>query len=134
MTGILDCCVNYFGLDENERPGYRRYFCYHILAGPGPTAGAGVASITTLAVHDENERCTSCTYFHVVESGGPASAMAAALRYLDAYHQQDHLRKVLSDVRRLGAGAWSPDHTPALDAVSSAERRSPRPENEASLP
>jgi hypothetical protein len=24
MARILDCVVSYFGLDENERPGYRR--------------------------------------------------------------------------------------------------------------
>jgi len=99
MTRILDCLVSYFGLDENERPGYRRYFCYHVLAGPGPTAGAGVAAITTLAVHSEIERCTSCEHFHTVETGGPEAAVAAALRYLDAYHGQDHLRKVQSDFR-----------------------------------
>ena len=71
---ILDCLVSYFGLDEAERPTYQRYFHYHIIAGPGPTAGSGVASITTLAIYDKVERCTSCPNFHVVGSGGPAAA------------------------------------------------------------
>jgi hypothetical protein len=91
--------VSYFGLDEAERPGVGRYFCYHIIAGPGPTTGAGVASITTLALHDEAQRCTYCRNFHTVEAGGPAAAMTAALHYLDAYHEQDHLHKVQSDIR-----------------------------------
>ena len=47
MTRMLDCLVNYFGLDEDEQPGYRRYFCYHVIAGPGAAAvtlgcGSGV--------------------------------------------------------------------------------------------
>src|ERR1700758_1844269 len=99
MTRMLDCLVSYFGLDEDRQPGYRRYFCYHVLAGPGPTPGAGVAAITTLAVHSEAERCTSCEHFHTAETGGPEAAVAAAIRYLDAYHEQDHVRKVQSDFR-----------------------------------
>jgi len=101
MTQLLDCLVNYFGLDENERPGYRRYYCYHVVAGPGPRVGGGVASITTLALHDETQRCTSCQHFHAVETGGPEAAIAAAVRYLDAYHDGDHLWKVQSDIRGL---------------------------------
>ncbi|HEV3144483.1 MAG TPA: hypothetical protein VGZ47_11405 [Gemmataceae bacterium] len=99
MTRILDSLVSYFGLDENERPEYRRYFCYHIVAGPGPTPGSGVAMIKMLAIYDAAERCTSCQNFHIAEVGGPAAALAAALRYLDAYHQDDHVRKVQSEVR-----------------------------------
>jgi hypothetical protein len=98
---MLDCLVSYFGLDEAERADVRRYFCYHIVAGPGPTTGAGAASITTLALHDETQRCTYCQNFHMVKTGGPAAAMAAAVRYLDAYHERDHLRKVQSDIRGL---------------------------------
>ena len=103
MTAILDCLLSYFGLDEDERPGTRRYFCYHIVAGPGPTTGAGVASITTLALNDESQRCTYCRNFHTVQAGGPAAAMAAAIQYLDDHHAQDHLRKVQSDIRGLQA-------------------------------
>jgi len=99
MTRMLDCLVSYFGLDEDEQPAYQRYFCYHILAGPGPTAGAGVAVVTTLAVHDESERCTYCQKIHAVKAGGPAAAIAAAVRYLDAYHEGDRLRKVQSEMR-----------------------------------
>ena len=64
--------------------------------------------MTTLVIHDESERCTGCQDFHTVEVGGPAAALAAAIRYLDAYHQADHLRKVQSSIR-------------GLDAVSSAK-------------
>jgi hypothetical protein len=103
MIPMLDCLVSYFGLNENERPGYRRYFCYHILAGPGPTTGSGVATITTLAIHHEAERCTSCQNFHMVGTGDPLAAIAAAIRYLDSYHECDHLRKVQSDFRGLAA-------------------------------
>ena len=101
MTRILDCMVSYFGLDEDEQPQARRYFSYHIVAGPGPTMGAGVAAITTLALHDEAERCTYCQTFHMVEAGGPAAALAAAIHYLDGFHRQDHVRKVQSDIRGL---------------------------------
>ena len=102
---MLDCLVSYFGLDEEGRPGYRRYFCYHVVAGPGPGDGAGLAVVTTLAIHDAGERCASCEAIHRAESGGPAAALAAALRYLDVYHGADHLRKVRSDVRGLDGGS-----------------------------
>jgi hypothetical protein len=99
MARMLDCLVSYFGLDEGERPGYRRYFCYHVVAGPGPTSGAGLAVVTTLAVHDPAERCASCEALHRAEAGGPVAALVAALRYLDSFHGEDHLWKVQSEVR-----------------------------------
>jgi hypothetical protein len=99
MTQMLGCLVSYFGLDENDRASVKRYFCYHILAGPGPTDGEGVAVVMTLAVYDESQRCTSCQKFHAVETGGPKAAVAAAVHYLDAYHQEDHVRKVQSDAQ-----------------------------------
>jgi hypothetical protein len=101
MTRMLDCLVSYFGLDENERAGYRRYFMYHIVAGAGPTGGAGLASITTLALHDESARCAYCQNVHTVATGGPEAALAEAVHYLDAYHEHDHLHKVQSDIRGL---------------------------------
>jgi hypothetical protein len=104
MTHLLDCMVSYFGLDDTERPNYRRYVCYHIFAGPGPTVGTGVAAITTLAVHNEDPQWTSCQQLHSVKAGGAAAALAAAVRYLDAYHQTDHLQKVQSDIRGFDAG------------------------------
>jgi hypothetical protein len=113
MSRMLDCMVSYFGLDEDERAGLRRYYCYHILAGPGPEPEEGVASITTLAIHDETERCSYCQNFHKVDTGGPAAALAAAIDYLDAFHEQDHLRKVQSDLRGLEDGLSSERTLPA---------------------
>ena len=104
MTRLLDCLVSYFGLDEDDRPALRRYFCYHILAGPGPTKGSGVASITMVAVYDASRRCDSCHRFHAVEAGGPETALATAVRYLDAYHERDHVLRVPSDVRDVPGG------------------------------
>jgi hypothetical protein len=112
MARMLDCLVSYFALDEQERPTYRRYFCYHLVAGPGPAAGTGMAVITTLAIFNETERCSSCQHFHVADTGGPAAALAKAARYLDAYHEKDHLRQVLSEVRGQG------DEPPAESVVS----------------
>jgi len=108
MRQILDCWLSYFGLDEHDRPSYRRYFCYHLVAGPGPTAGSGVAAITLLAIHNENERCNACQHLHTVETGGPTAALAAAVRYLDAYHEEDHVRKVQSDIRSLNGDPVGP--------------------------
>jgi hypothetical protein len=105
---MLDCLVNYFGLEEDGRPGSRRYFCYHVLAGPGPTRGAGVAMILTVALYDEAQRCTYCQHLHTVEAGGPAAAMAEAVHYLDVYHQQDRVRKVISATRGLTAEPKDP--------------------------
>jgi hypothetical protein len=120
VTPVLDCLVNYFGLDENERPGLRRYFCYHILAGPGPTAESGMAWITMLAVYDESQRCTFCQNVHKAEMGGPAAAIARAVRYLDSYHETHHLRKVQSAIRGLNgdrlAAATSNRSTPGPHA------------------
>jgi len=95
---MVDCLVNYFGF--NEEGELTRYFCYHILGGPGPTPGGGAASIMLLSVHDENERCIGgCRDLQVVETGGPAAAVAKALHFLDAYHEGDRLRKVQTPLR-----------------------------------
>jgi len=40
---MVDCLANYFGLNDDGE--LTRYFCYHILGGPGPTPESGVASI-----------------------------------------------------------------------------------------
>jgi hypothetical protein len=102
MARKLDCLVSYFGFAEDERAGMRRHFSYRIQARPGPIAGAGVAVITKLTGPEEAEGDTAAEKFHVVETGGPAAAIGAAVRYLDAYHRSDHLWKIQSDVRRLG--------------------------------
>jgi hypothetical protein len=70
MSQLIDCLVSYFGLDEVNEPTWKRYYCYHIVAGPGPTTGSGVATITTLAIYDEAQRCTSCRHFHRAVTGG----------------------------------------------------------------
>lgn len=114
---IVDCLASYFGFGDDGE--LSRYFCYHVIGGPGPTPGAGVASVVLLAVYDEGERCVGCRDFHVAPTGGPAAAVEKALRYLDAYHEEDRLRKVQTALRDLsgdrgasgarGAGA-SPSH------------------------
>jgi hypothetical protein len=91
--------VSYFGLDEQGEPVLGRYYCYHVLGGPGPTADAGLATITTLAVYDERQRCDYCQAVHAVETGGPAAAVAKAVWYLDSIHQHKHVRKVQSELR-----------------------------------
>jgi hypothetical protein len=104
MAQILDCLASYFGLDEQEEPDPRRYFCYHITGGPGPTPGSGIAVISTLALCTECERDHYCETFHLVDSGGPAAAVARAVAYLDAVHRGNHVRKVQSELRGLGDG------------------------------
>jgi hypothetical protein len=99
MAEIMDCLVNFFSLNAGDDGMPRRYFSYHVVAGPGPTPDSGVASIATLAIFDRSERCDSCTVFHAVREGGPAAAIVKAIRYLDAYHEGDHLRKVQTAVR-----------------------------------
>jgi hypothetical protein len=109
MRQIVDCLVNYFG--PNNREGIPvRYFFYHILGGPGPTAEGGVAHITTLAVSEERERCTTCQKVHAVQTGGPEAAIAKAVRYLDAYHEGELLRKVQRPLRGLNS---EPSATPS---------------------
>jgi hypothetical protein len=104
MTRMVDCVVSYFGLDENDRPTFRRYFCYHIVAYPGPAEGSGCAMVATLSVHDEHKRCDYCERLHTVETGGPEAALAAAVRHLDSWHENDHMQKVQSDLRGFGDG------------------------------
>jgi hypothetical protein len=98
---IMDCLINYFGIDENERPTYRRYYIYHIIAGPGPTAGSGVAAIKTLATNDGNGADIFGQDFHAVDKGGPAAAIAKAMHYLDIRHDEDRLWRVQSAIRGL---------------------------------
>jgi hypothetical protein len=99
LRRVLDCVVNYFGDNEDGDGLPQRLFSYHVIGSPGRTSGEGIAAVTPLTVSPPSERCTSCQYFHFVKTGGPEAAVAKALRYLDAYHQGDRLRKVLSEVR-----------------------------------
>jgi hypothetical protein len=99
MADIMDCLVNYFNSNVGEEGVPSRYFSYHVVAGPGPTPDSGVATICTLAVYHPDERCDFCSVFHAVREGGPAAAIAKAVRHLDAYHEGDRLRKVQTRVR-----------------------------------
>jgi hypothetical protein len=102
MTRMTDCLVNYFGLDD-ERGVPTRYFCYHVVGGPGPTDAAGVAVITALAASHKDDQCLTCEGLHFVNTGGAAAAVAKALRHLGAYHEGDGLRKVQTPLRRFSA-------------------------------
>jgi hypothetical protein len=96
---VLERLVTYYGLDEDGEPASRRFLSYKIIAGPGPTEGSGLASILTLALSNPSEGCVDCQKSHTVETGGAAAALAAAIRYLDAFHEGERLWKVESDVR-----------------------------------
>jgi len=100
MAEMMDCMVNYFSFDDNSERVPRRYYCYLVVAGPGPADEAGVAAITTLAVHEGDRPCDYCQSFFFSDTGGPGAAMARALVYLDAHHEGRRLRKVVSQVRR----------------------------------
>jgi hypothetical protein len=100
MAEMLDCFVTYFSEETNAEGMPRRYLAYHVVAGPGPTPEAGIASIALLAVYDENEICNTCARVFGVQAGGPGRAMDEALVYMDAYHEGTLLRKVQSEVRR----------------------------------
>ena len=100
MTELMDCLVNYFSPETSEDGIPRRYYSYHVIAGPGLTPDSGTASIKTLAVFDPTERCDYCATFHIVREGGPVAAIHKAIHYLDAYHQEDRLQKVQTVVRR----------------------------------
>jgi hypothetical protein len=103
MAEMLDCLVSYFSEDTNDEGMPRRYLCYHVVAGPGPSPEGGVASITPLAAYDENEICDTCERVFAVKAGGPAAAIEEALLYVDAYHEGSSLRKVHSEIRSLPA-------------------------------
>jgi hypothetical protein len=109
MTGILDCVVSYFGPQDDGEDVPRRYCSYHVIGAPGPSEGAGVAAITTLAASDGGGPCATCQTFHAVATGGPAAAVAKALDYLDAWHEGDRLRRVQSTLR--GAASAGRDGT-----------------------
>jgi rhodanese-related sulfurtransferase len=103
MSRLLDCLVNYFSHTEDGEGMPSRYFVYHVVGGPGATAGSGVAVVHTLAVYAGGERCESCQDFHVAREGGPAAAIDKALRYLDAFHGGDRLQQVRTAIRGDGA-------------------------------
>ena len=98
MAEMLDCLVSYCSEDTNAEGLPRRYLAYHVVAGPGPTPGGGVASITPLAAYDENVICETCERVLAVKAGGPAAALEEALVYMNTYHEGDRLRKVQSEV------------------------------------
>jgi hypothetical protein len=99
MGEMSDCMVSYFSSNGDSDGVPRRYYCYHVVAGPGPSADAGVATITTLAVHEGEGPCSYCRNCFFAPSGGAEAALAQALRYLDAFHQGHRLHKVVSETR-----------------------------------
>jgi hypothetical protein len=129
MTEMTECMVNYFSFDGNSEGVPRRYYCYLVVAGPGPTDQAGVATITTLAVHENDSPCEYCQSCFFADTGGPGAAMARAQLYLDAQHEGRRLRKVASQVRRTLCGksvGRRRDEEGLLDAgepMSSEQRR-----------
>src|SRR4051812_24120807 len=100
MSEMMDCTVSYFSSNGNGDGSPRRYYCYLVVAGPGPTEESGVATVTTLAVHEEDTPCTYCQNFFFARSGGPEAALAQALLYLAAYHDGQRLEQVVSQPRR----------------------------------
>jgi rhodanese-related sulfurtransferase len=100
MSQLLDCLVTYHSAQEDADGLPRRYFCYHVLSGPGLGPDGGVAAIATLAAHDPSSSGTSFQRLHVVRTGGAELALLKALHYLDGYHEDDRLRRVQSEVRR----------------------------------
>ena len=103
MTHNLDLLVSYFGFDADHRPDIERRFSYRVEARRGPTADSGVASITPLAA-DASMGRSAWEAVHTAETGGPAAAIAAAVRYLDSYHDMDHLGKFQSTIHGLHEG------------------------------
>ena len=101
MAEILDCFVIYLSDDTNDEGMPRRCLSYHVVAGPGPKPGSGVASITPLAAYYEIEICAACERVFAVKSGGPAAAIEEALVYMNGYHEADNLQKVQSEIRRI---------------------------------
>jgi len=92
----------------------RRYFCYHVMAGPGPTAGSAVAAVTTLAIHDGATPHRFYQNMHIAEVGGPVAAIVKAIRYLDAYHGDECVQRVESQIRGLGSVPQSEAALPPL--------------------
>jgi hypothetical protein len=97
MAEMVDCFVNYFSDDTDAEGMPRRYLSYLVVAGPGPIPEGGVATITPLAAHNENEVCDTCERAFAVKQGGPAAALNEALVYLDAYHEG--LQKAQTEIR-----------------------------------
>jgi hypothetical protein len=106
---FLEQLVTYYGIDEGGVPKLRRYFPYKIITSPGPSEGSGMATILTPALRNPEEVCEDCQKVHTVEQGGAAAALTSAMDYLDAYHNGDRLRKVMSDIR-----GWYGDRTPTI--------------------
>jgi rhodanese-related sulfurtransferase len=98
MAEMLDCLVNYFSGDTNDDGMPRLYVCYRVISGPGTTAAGALASISVLAANHSGI-WESCERFHAVTEGGPAAALTKTLRYLDAFHDDNYMRKVQTETR-----------------------------------
>ena len=70
-----------------------------------------MAFVTTLAVHNRADAAPLAKRSHPTPTGGPEAALTVALRYLDTYHANDHIRKVQSEVR-------GPDRGSAVEGAS----------------
>jgi hypothetical protein len=128
MAELMDCMVNYFSLNNNGAGEPRRFYSYLVVAGPGPTDEAGVATITTLAIHGGDRPCDYCQNWFFAHAGGPKAALERALFYLDAFHDGRRLHKVVSQFRRTPAEALAglnQDHLEHRRSDDDDEQRSP---------
>lgn len=100
MAEMLDCLVNYFSGDTSEDGLPRLYVCYQIISGPGTTEGGGLASISILSANHSGI-WESSQRLHAVKEGGPEAALAKALRYVDAFHDDNYVRKVQTETRSI---------------------------------
>ena len=98
---VLDCLVSYFGLDEKRNRPTSGISITTSSPARGSTAGSGVASITALAIYDKADAAPPART-STSSAAGVRRPLAKAIQYLDAYHAEDRLRKVQSDVRGLG--------------------------------
>lgn len=117
MAELMDCMVNYFSFTTDRAGIPRQSCCYLVVAGPGPTDDAGVATITTLAAHQGDALCDACQHWFIAHRGGPEAALAQALRHLDAWHEGQRLHKVVSSLRRTPsqAPAWHNEDRRRMD-------------------
>jgi rhodanese-related sulfurtransferase len=98
MAEILDCLVTYMSAKAHADGMPSKYICYHVVSGPGPVEGSGVASIGVVATTDASERHID-HLIHAAITGGPRAAIDLALHYVEAEHQGDSLERLQTEIR-----------------------------------
>jgi hypothetical protein len=94
-TVAIQRTMSYFGEGNDQHGMPDPWYHYLVVAGPGPRAGSGVASIVSLSEARATGLAQGPSHTLVAPDGGPEAALSRAEEFLDSQHRG--LKKIISE-------------------------------------